>query len=70
MNKKEFVKIFMETFGYTNIEVRSYKSRDYHTIWHVTAFKEDARGDINIDFRESRFELFIKNLSQMLWKFD
>jgi len=68
MNKSEFVIKFVETFGYTNVEVKTYKGSGNNTIWEIKAFKKDARGDRNVDFQESGFEWFIKNLSQILWR--
>lgn len=73
MSKKEFIKMLVSSFGYTNIEINSCKSgtnggqSDNVTIWSVKAFKKDARGDRNLDFREGTFELFVKYLSKLLW---
>lgn len=70
MNKSEFVVRFLETFGYTNVKVKTYKGNYNNTIWEVKAFRKDASGDRNVDFQQSGFEWFIKYLSQILWRQD
>ena len=66
--------MLITSFGYSKIEIKMYKSGTNdgqsanETIWEVKAFRSDVRGDRYIDFQEATFELFIKNLSKLLWQ--